>query len=245
MRRPSIILITLQILVAGSALAQAVPSALRSAVPMLCTENHQAARTRVRGTGVIADSGGSLLTAAHVIQEARSDCTLSIMIPDGEWNHFRQLHTFLIRECSLFLPLDLPLCRIRPADNSREWAYIQPARIRARTTMPGDAISITSFTGWGLSPLVRSGHITGRQLYQRQDGCYCDFAIDITATEGMSGSPIISDQGEVIGIVTLAGSGKFRGMSFGASLAEASHFLKEQGIAMPDLPVPIAAPSAH
>ena len=60
--------------------------ALRSAVPLLCTENHQAARTRVRGTGVIADSCGTLLTAAHVIQEASSNCTLSVMIPDEEWS---------------------------------------------------------------------------------------------------------------------------------------------------------------
>ena len=93
---------------------------LRSAVPLLCTENHQAARTRVRGTGVIADSGGTLLTAAHVIQEARSDCTLSVMIPDDEWSRFRQLHAFLIGDCRLHLPLDLAVCRIRPAESSRD-----------------------------------------------------------------------------------------------------------------------------
>src|SRR5215470_3539895 len=59
--------------------------ASRSAVPLLCTET-QAARTRVRGTGVIADSGGTLLTAAHVIQQAHSNCTLSVLIPDDEWS---------------------------------------------------------------------------------------------------------------------------------------------------------------
>ena len=90
---------------------------------------------------------------------------------------------------------------------------------------------ITAFTGWGLSPLVRSGHIQGRQIYQRKDGRYCDFAIDIAAAEGMSGSPVISAQGEVIGILTLAGSGQFRGLSFGASLQEAASFLKAEGVA--------------
>jgi S1-C subfamily serine protease len=204
--------------------------ALRSAVPLLCTENHQAARTRVRGTGVIADSGGTLLTAAHVIQEARDACTLSVMIPDDEWSHFRQLHAFLVEDCHLFLPLDLAVCRIRPADNSHDWAYLRPARIRARAAPPGEAVWITAFTGWGLSPLTRSGHIQGRQIYQRQDGCYCDFATDIAAVEGMSGSPVISAQGEVIGILTLAGSGKFRGISFGASLAEAANFLHAEGV---------------
>jgi S1-C subfamily serine protease len=197
----------------------------------LCTENHQAARTRVRGTGVIADSAGTLLTAAHVIQQARSDCTLSVMIPDDEWSRFRQLHAFLIQDCRLHLPLDLAVCRIRPTEGSREWGYVRPARIRARAALPGEPVWITAFTAWGLSPLTRSGHIQGRQIYQRRDGCYCDFAVDITAAEGMSGSPVISMQGEVLGILTLAGAAKFRGVSFGASLDEAAAFLKAEGIA--------------
>jgi S1-C subfamily serine protease len=217
----------------GSAWPQAGGSlpALRSAVPLLCTENHQAMRTRVRGTGVIADSGGTLLTAAHVIQQARADCTLSVMIPDDEWSRFRQLHAFLIKDCRLYLPLDLAACRIRPADNSRDWGYIRTARIRTRPAPTGEPVWITAFTGWGLSPLVRSGHVRGRQIYQRKDGCYCDFAIDVAAAEGMSGSPVISAQGEVIGILTLAGSGQFRGLSFGASLQEAAGFLKAEGVA--------------
>jgi S1-C subfamily serine protease len=222
---------------AGSLEVTALP-ALRAAVPLLCTENHQAARTRVRGTGVVADSGGTLLTAAHVIQEAHSDCTLSLMIPDHEWSRFGRLHAFLIQDCSLFAPLDLAICRIRPADSSRDWGYIRPARIHARPPVVGEAVSITAFTGWGLSPLVRSGHLQGRQTYQRKDGCYCDFATDITASEGMSGSPVISAQGEVLGILTLAGKGQFRGLSFGASAQEAIRFLKEQGVpTSEDLPM--------
>ena len=207
-------------------------SALRSAVPLLCTESHEAARTRVNGTGVIADSGGSLLTAAHVIQEARSNCTLSVMVPDDDWSRFRQLHTFLITGCNLFLPLDLAVCRTRPAESGRDWGYLRPARIHARSPTVSEPVSITAFTGWGRSPLVRGGRVQGRQIYQRQDGCYCDFSLDIPVTEGMSGSPIVSSQNEVIGILTLAGSGRFRGISFGASLAEAVNFLRAQGIPM-------------
>ena len=226
-------------LLPGSAWPQATVglTALRSAVPLLCTENHQAARTRVRGTGVIADSGGTLLTAAHVIQEARSECTLSVLIPDDEWSRFRQLHAFLIRDCRLHLSLDLAVCRIRPAESSRDWGYLRPARIRARVAVPGEGVWITAFTGWGLAPLTRSGHIMGRQIYQRRDGCYCDFATDITAAEGMSGSPVIADHGEVIGVLTLAGARKFRGVSFGASFEEAAAFLKAAGVSTtPDLP---------
>ena len=233
------------LLLLHSAAAQdlATPVALRSVVPLLCTENHQAVRTRVRGTGVIADSGGTLLTAAHVIQEAHADCTLTVMIPDEEWSRFRLLHAFLLKECRLYLPLDLAACGMRPVDSSRDWGYIRPARIRARPAAVGEPVWITAFTGWGLAPMVRSGRIQGRQVYQRKDGCYCDFATDIAAVEGMSGSPVISAQGEVIGILTLAGSGQFRGLSFGASLAEAASFLKSEGVPMIPDPQTAFAPT--
>ena len=219
-----------RLLVVKPAEAQYTAMALRSAVPILCTEDHMAARTRVRGTGVIADSRGLLLTAAHVIQQARSNCALSVMVPDNEWNRFRQLHAFLVTDCNLFLSLDLAVCRTRPADNRRDWGYLRPARIRMRVPLAGEPVSITAFTGWGLSPLVRAGHVQGRNIYQRQDGCYCDLAVDITATGGMSGSPLLSSRNEVIGILTLSGTGKFRGLSFGASLQEAFAFLKREGI---------------
>jgi hypothetical protein len=59
----SIFSVLLGLLLCGAAFPQAaaaqpaLPPALRAAVPLLCTENNRAARTRVRGSGVIADSG--------------------------------------------------------------------------------------------------------------------------------------------------------------------------------------------
>jgi hypothetical protein len=73
---------------------------------------------------------------------------------------------------------------------SRDWAYVRPARMRVRAAGVGEPVWITAFTRWGLSPLVRTGHIQGRQNYQRKDGCYCDFSTDMTAEEGMSGSQL-------------------------------------------------------
>jgi len=210
------------------------PAALRSAVPILCTETNFSGRTRVRGTGVIADSGGTLLTAAHVIEQARSNCTLSIMVPDEEWSRFRQLRAFLIEDCRTEKALDLAVCRTRPAAGSRDWGYIRGANIRQRAARAGEAVRINAFAGWGLIPLVRNGHVTGRSVYQRADGCYCDFAIDISSEAGMSGSPVISQSGEVLGILTLSGSGKFRGISFGATFREAAAFLKAQGVMLAD-----------
>jgi hypothetical protein len=220
----------------GSAFAQASatrpapPPALRAAVPLLCTENSRAAYTTVRGSGVIADSGGTLLTAAHVILQAHLGCTLSVMVPEEEWTHAGRLRAFLLGDCHLNQPLDLAVCRIHPAENSRDWGYLRGARIGMRPAVSGEAVWLTSFAGWGLLPLTRSGHIAGLELYRRPDGCLCDFATDIAAIEGMSGSPVISSDGEVLGILTQAGKGKFRGLSFGVSFAEARSFLAAEGV---------------
>ncbi len=233
---PSIFAVLLASLLSSSALAQpavlhpAAPSALRAAVPLLCTENNRAAHTQVRGSGVIADSGGTLLTAAHVILQAHSGCTLSVMVPDEEWIHTRRLRAFLVGNCRLSQVLDLAVCRVHPAEDSRDWGYLRAARIRLRPATPGEPVWVTAFSGWGLLPLTRSGHITGRKDYQRQDGCRCDFATDIPAVEGMSGSPVISNEGEVLGILTVAGNGKFRGLSFGVSFDEAKSFLAAEGV---------------
>ena len=46
----------------------------------------------------------------------------------------------------------------------------------------------------------------------------------------MSGGPVISREGEVLGIITLAGKGKFIGLSFGVSFEEAKSFLRAEGV---------------
>jgi S1-C subfamily serine protease len=226
------------LLLAGSARSQvtANASALRAAVPLLCTENRLAAHTRVRGTGVIADSGGSLITAAHVIQQADPSCTLSVMVPDREWSHVRELHTFLVTSCKLDQPLDLAACRLRPAARNSDWGLLRGASIHLRSALPGEAVTVTAFAGWGMLPFTARGHIKGNQTYARRDGCYCDFATDIPAEQGMSGSPVVSAQGEVLGILTLAGTGKFKGMSFGVAFDEAADFLRAQGVNFAPLP---------
>lgn len=230
------ILICLPLWAFGSQQPDSAPPALRAAVPLLCTENIAAFRTFVRGTGLIADSGGTLLTAAHVILQAHFNCTLSVMIPDDEWIQVGHLRRFLLTRCHLNELLDLAVCRLQPADNPRDLGYIRAAPLRFRQVMPGELVSVTGFTGWVLAPLTRTGRITGQEDYRRQDGCRCDFATNIVAVEGMSGSPVISPQGEVLGIITQAGRGRFHGTSFGVSFEDARSFLIAEGVVVPASP---------
>jgi S1-C subfamily serine protease len=196
----------------------------------LCTENAAAIRTYVRGTGFIANSGGTLMTAAHVILEARSNCTLSVMIPDDEWIHAGHLRRFLLVRCHLNQMLDLAVCRIQPADNPRDLGYIRAAPLRTRPVANGEPVSVTGFAGWVVAPLTRAGRIMGQEDYRRQDGCRCDFSTNIVVVEGMSGSPVIAGNGEVLGIITQAGKGRFKDLSFGVTFEEARSFLIAEGV---------------
>ena len=197
---------------------------------MLCTENNLPFRTFVHGSGFIADSSGTLITAGHVILQAHFSCTLSVMVPDNEWVHVGHLRRFLLERCHVNEMLDIAVCRIQPADDARDLGYVRGAPLRFRPVVPGEPVSVTGFTGWVLAPLARTGHITGQEDYRRPDGCRCNFATDIVAVEGMSGSPVISYSGEVIGIITQAGRGRFRGTSFGVTFEEAKSFLMAEGI---------------
>ena len=206
------------------------PLAPRAAVPLLCTENAAAIRTYIRGTGFIANSGGTLVTAAHVVLNARFNCTLSVMIPDDEWIHTGHLRRFLLGRCRVNELLDLAVCHIQPADNARDLGYVRAAPLRTRPVAAGEPVSVTGFAGWVVAPLTRAGRIIGQEDYRRQDGCRCDFSTNIVVTEGMSGSPVIASNGEVLGIITQAGKGKFKGLSFGVTFDEARSFLIAEGV---------------
>ena len=201
----------------------------RFALPVLCTEN-PSARTKVRGTAVVLDTRGIILTAAHVVAEIHPSCALTVLVPNDDWSRALGFHAFSVRDCSANEPLDLALCHIRPIENTADWSYLRAATAEMRTPLPGSNVGITGFTGWGMSPTVVSGRIVPpAQIYRRQDGCYCDFAVSVTSHAGMSGSPILTNDGKVSGIVTTAGTGKFRGITFGTTLERAANFLNEAG----------------
>ncbi len=228
----SVILSLALVCLAAAARSSAVqmPPAARFAVPILCTENQLAARTKARGTGVIVDASGIILTAAHVILEAKLDCTLTVLVPNDEWSRASKFYTFSVQQCSADRLLDIAACHIKPLDTLRDWSFVRVARIQTRGWKPGSIATITGFTGWGWFPTMAQGTLLSAQIYRTPEGCYCELAVGAPTHEGMSGSPMVNEDGEVIGLVTLAGTGKFRGLSFGTSTASAAGFLRKYGL---------------
>ena len=222
----------------GRAAEDAVPpaTATRSAVPLICTETQISARTRVRGTAVIVDAKGVILTAAHVVFHPSLFCTLTVLVPDDEWSNAREYRAFSVRQCAIQESLDVAICRIEPVERKKDWAYVRAAKLGQPLPEADSAITITGFWGWGMLPVPRRGKLKSHMLYKRQDGVYCDFSTDIVGFEGMSGSPVVTDQGYVIGLVTTAGIKKFSGTSFGISIERAAGFLRANGLTLlPDL----------
>jgi S1-C subfamily serine protease len=209
--------------------AQMPSLAPRFAVPVLCTDNQLAAHTKARGTAVIVDASGLILTAAHVILEAKLYCTLTVLVPNDEWSRASKFYAFTVQQCSADQLLDIATCRITPLDRLKDWSFLRAANLRMQGWTPNAFARITGFTGWGWFPTVLRGQILPPQLYHTHEGCYCDVAVNVETHEGMSGSPIVDEGGEVIGVITLAGTGRFRGVSFGTSMANAVGFLRKHG----------------
>lgn len=205
------------------------PGTPRSTVPILCTDNYLAGRTHARGTGVIADAQGTILTAAHVVAEHQLYCELTVMIPDNDWTKTRGFQVYSVRDCATSVELDLAICHLEPLGR-RGKNPLQPAILRSRFPRSPIAVTVTGFSGWGLVPTARSGMLRTGIYLRKEDDCYCDFSMNVTVFEGMSGGPVTNAEGEVIGILTTMGTGKFRGVSFAVSIERALGFLRRHGL---------------
>jgi V8-like Glu-specific endopeptidase len=182
---------------------------------------------------VIVDVSGLILTAAHVVLEPNVFCTLTVLVPEDQWSNALRSHVFSVRECTTETSLDLALCHIEPAERRKDWAHLRAAKLRQRLPPAGSTVTITGFWGWGMLPIPRRGKLTAHMLYKRQDGVYCDFSTDIVGFEGMSGSPAVTDEGDLIGLITTAGIKQFSGRSFGISIERAAAFLRAHGLPLP------------
>ena len=140
------------------------------------------------GAGVLVDASGAILTALHVVQDAR----LTIRFVDGSEVPGAVIATLPEQDIAVVLPSMLP-SGIRPA------VMGNPQRLRI-----GDkALAIGS--PYGLSGSLSLGAISGLQrsavippLETSLDGL---IQFDGAINPGNSGGPLFDERGEVVGIV--------------------------------------------
>lgn len=142
------------------------------------------------GTGVVIQDNGTILTNLHVV--------------DGATRVKVQFHDGLISDA-----------QVVSADRSQDLAVIravrlpddlQPATLRGTGDLrPGDHVVAVGFP-FGIGPSTSAGVVSGleREFRTPDNGRTLKHLIqfDAAANPGNSGGPLVTDRGEVVGIVT-------------------------------------------
>lgn len=142
------------------------------------------------GTGVIIVESGLILTNLHVIEGAAQ---IEVTFADGTQSPAAVLSTQPHNDLAVLQP------RTVPED-------VVPATLRGTADLsPGDTVVAVGFP-FGIGPSVSAGVVSGlRREYQALDGKTMLsnlIQFDAAANPGSSGGPLVTAEGEVVGIVT-------------------------------------------
>lgn len=163
------------------------------------------------GSGVLIKQEGNsyyVLTAKHVIESTRAGEEADVITADG------QTHPINTQAILYLSGVDLALIRF---DSDRNYPVATLGNSESITEtdtiyiagfpLPGQAITSPTFT-------ITKGAITGKGQYQRGYG----LIYDNVTQPGMSGGPILSEIGQVIGIHGLAEGERVQGVAVKAGL---------------------------
>lgn len=142
------------------------------------------------GTGVIIVDKGTILTNLHVVQGAEQ---VSVTFADGHESPATVLGVRPEHDLAVLQPKTVP-------DD------LVPATMRSTGDLkPGDEVVAVGFP-FGIGPSVSAGVISGlRRDFRSPEGKRVLtnlIQFDAAANPGSSGGPLVTNQGEVIGIVT-------------------------------------------
>ena len=142
------------------------------------------------GTGVVIVDNGTILTNYHVVQRAKR---IKVMFHDGEESPAEVV--------SVDAANDLAVLRAKSIPDD-----LQAATLRSTADLrPGDQVLTVGFP-FGIGPSVSSGVVSGLQReYRSPDGQQVIsnlIQFDAAANPGNSGGPLLTLEGEVVGIVT-------------------------------------------
>ena len=142
------------------------------------------------GTGVVIIDNGTILTNLHVVRKARR---LKVMFSDGHESEAIVVHEDPANDLALLRANSIP-------DD------LQAATLRSSTSLrPGDEVVTIGFP-FGIGPSVSAGVVSGLgREYRSSDGQQTIsnlIQFDAVANPGNSGGPLITLEGDVVGIVT-------------------------------------------
>lgn len=172
------------------------------------------AKARSIGTGVIIDSSGLILTAAHVVGSAHE---IQIQLQDERKRPASVVTSLSTGDIALLQMED-------PPENLH---YIEPGDSDAVEI--GEQVFVIG-TPYGLDHTLTVGHLSGRRV--QEDTPYGDIEFlqtDAAINQGNSGGPLFSEDGKLIGIVShiATQSGGNEGLGFAASSNMAKRLLIE------------------
>lgn len=176
----------------AQAYEHAIPSVVRVAGLNTTTDpaNGTPATPDGIGTGVVVIDNGTILTNLHVVRKAKR---LKVMFSDG---HESEATVVLEDPAN-----DLALLRAKSIPDD-----LRAATLRSSTSLrPGDEVVTIGFP-FGIGPSVSAGVVSGLgREYRSPDGQQTInnlIQFDAVANPGNSGGPLMTLEGDVVGIVT-------------------------------------------
>jgi S1-C subfamily serine protease len=169
------------------------------------------------GSGVLIDASGLVLTAAHVVQTAKS---VEVEFFDGE-----KIPAAVL---SAEVMADLALLRLRRPPKQ---PVVAPPGNSDNVEI-GDEVLVVG-APLGITHSLSVGHISGRRKASTLFGGLATtemFQTDAAINQGNSGGPMFNLKGEVIGIVSsiLSKSGGFEGIGFAVTSNTARRLVAER-----------------
>ena len=166
------------------------------------------------GSGVVIDDAGDILTALHVVQNARS---LTVVFADGT-----ESQAAIIAEVA-----DSDIAALRPANTP---AQLVPATLGSPSSIHIGDDAIVVGNPFALTRSLSTGVISGldRSVQVPNQGRSLTGLIqfDAAVNPGSSGGPLVNRSGEVVGIVTglvnPTGQPSFSGVGFAVTIDTAA-----------------------
>jgi S1-C subfamily serine protease len=162
------------------------------------------------GTGTIINTNGLILTAAHVIEGAKS---IRVSYTDGTSTQARVLDSDPERDIATLTPDELPMT-------------VVPAVLGGAVQVGDNIVAIGNPLGLAMS--TTSGVVSGvdrTMSRERQDSMTGLIQFDAAVNPGSSGGPLINDRGEVAGVVVALANptdaGTFIGIGFAVPIGSA------------------------